>query len=100
MESVKGDKEQAEATSRFSILLFYLLFIGKVETTLSIVSRPTINSRGLVVCPRTLILGKFSILGQMPNPLDLVAGLETTDKVIHYLFYNQQIREAGRETNP
>ena len=29
-----------------------------------------------------IVLGIFSVLGQMPNPLDLVADLETTDKLI------------------
>lgn len=36
---------------------------------------------------------------QTVNPLDLVASLETTDKVIHCFSYNQQIREGGKETN-
>lgn len=62
MESVKGDKEQAEATSRLSILLFYLLFIGKVEITLSVVSRFATKSRGLGICPRTLNFLKTSYM--------------------------------------
>jgi len=51
---VKGDKEQTEATSRFSVLLFYLFFIEKVEITFSIVSRPATKSRAFGICPRTL----------------------------------------------